>query len=166
MFLSKYKSKGVYTVIAIFFSFSSTVWSVQAAEIKDGTIVLSDKNDSNSCTIPFVTGTYNLLENGAGHGCENDTLSMIGLNNVPSATTVFLSDTPDCNKKDGQNYWVEFKTIKQPTNVKGLLISKFFDKSNGDVIAPGIRRVDAYHRNDDSFDGKLSCVKITRSAIP
>lgn len=155
-----------YVVFFAAFCFNAMIYEAIAAEIKDGTILFMEKDGTDSCTIPFKTGTYNFKDGGAGFGCENDDKSMIELNDVPSATTVLLTDTDDCNKKSNQNYWVEFKTIKQPTNVKQLLISQFFEKNNGDVIVPGIRLIDAYRRNDDSLTGKLSCVVIKRSDLP
>lgn len=160
------KIRTSYVVFIAVFCFNSLVCEVIAVEIKDGTIVFMEEDGTDSCTIPFKTGIYNFKNQGAGFGCENDDKSMIELNDVPSATTVLLTDTDDCNKKSDQNYWVEFKTIKQPTNARQLLINRFFEKNNGDVIVPGIRLIDSYRRNDDSLKGKLSCVVIKRSDLP
>jgi len=157
------------TAIFILFSLNSTALIAKDAAgdpINDGTLVLSKTDGSASCTIPFKTGIYDFSNNGGGFGCANDDKSELDLKGVPSATTVYLYDTPDCNDKKDQNYWIEFKTIKQPTNVTQLKFSKFFDKGNEEVVVPGVMRVDAYHRNDDSIDGKLSCVKIIRSTMP
>lgn len=143
-----------------------------AADYDDGTLVLSKKDEVSSCTIPFKSGTYDFTSDGGGYGCENDDMYSIALNNVPSATTVLMTDHPSCSKIENQNFWVEFKTIKQPTNAlknragKPILISDFFTINDGDVLVPGVRRTGGYHRNDDTINGKLSCVKIIRSETP
>jgi hypothetical protein len=138
-----------------------------AAEGPDGALVILNKRNADgtypvNCSIPFVTSTINFQDNSLG--CENDDAYAFRLENVPSATFFSFYDNPACTYETG-NFAFRLKTIKQPTTMKdGLDLEEAGLKPVGAVVVPGVMMISS--RIDEQVGGKLSCVKIERSAVP
>ncbi|RMQ50648.1 hypothetical protein ALQ04_04527 [Pseudomonas cichorii] len=136
--------------------------AVQAA---DGDLIILNKKEANdypvNCGIPFVTSVINFQNNSLG--CKNDDAYAFRLENVPSATFFSFYDSPDCTDKGGFSY--RFKTIKQPTNMTvGMDIEEAGKKTEGSVVVPGVMLISS--STTGQVGGKLSCVRIERSAVP
>lgn len=138
---------------------------VEAAEA-DGQLVILDerKNDGTyptNCVIPFVTSQIDFQDD--SFGCTNDEAYAFKLENVPSATYFLFSDSPSCT--DSGNFYYRFKTIKQPTHMdQGMEIEVAGRKEEGSVAVPGVMVIAS--KTTGQVGGKLSCVKIERSAVP
>ncbi|MBX8577891.1 hypothetical protein [Pseudomonas cichorii] len=153
------------SAMAVCISMVGYVSSVHAAE-PDGQLVILNKKNSDgtypiNCSIPFVTSTINFQDNSLN--CKNDDAYGFRLENVPSATFFSFHDSPSC--MDHENFSFRFKTIKQPTNMEeGIDIEEAGKKPVGSVVVPGVMVI--FSRASEQVGGKLSCVKIERSAVP
>ncbi|GFM68991.1 MULTISPECIES: hypothetical protein [Pseudomonas] len=153
------------SVMALFTSMVGPVSSVQAADADGQLVILNKKNADGTypinCSIPFVTSTLNFQNNSLG--CENDDAYAFKLENVPSATFFSFYDSPECTESGGFSY--RFKTIKQPTHMEqGFDIEEAGKKPVGSVVLPGVMLMSS--STSGQVGGKLSCVKIERSAVP
>ncbi|GFM84568.1 lipoprotein [Pseudomonas cichorii] len=153
------------SVMALCTSMIGHVSQVQAADA-DGQLVILNKKTGDgiypiNCSIPFVTSTINFQNDSLD--CDNDEAYGFKLENVPSATFFSFHDSPNCT--DNENFSFRFKTIQQPTNMeKGIDIEEAGKKPPGSVVVPGVMLI--FSRVDEQVGGKLSCVKIERSAVP
>ena len=141
--------------------------SVQALGEADGQLIIYDKKNNDgtypniNCTLPFVTSTIDFQKN--SEGCKNDQAYAFKLENVPSATFFTLSDSPDCYESGG--FYYRFKTVKHPTTMEAPMeIEDAGQKAVGSVVTPGVLLIAS--TTTGQVDGKLSCVKIERSAVP
>ena len=127
-----------------------------------GSIEIYGKNNTGQpgsvmCTIDVVSGTYKFP-----HGlCENDQAEHINLINVPSSTTIKFYDTPDCNEKTDQNFYMFFKTTKDRVNSEAPLELKTIIGTPVGNIVPnsGGLRMEKKYENEQVY-GKLSCMTI------
>jgi hypothetical protein len=132
-----------------------------------GQVTLYDKKNNDGsytkvvCTIPFVTSTINFQDNSLG--CVNDETYAFILQKVDSATYFTFTDEPDCSDKGG--FYYRFKTIKHPTDMeKPMEIEAAGRIPVGSVATPGVLVIAS--ETSGQVGGKLSCVKIERSAVP
>lgn len=136
-----------------------------AAEEYEGSLILYDQPENGLytkivCTIPFVSGTINFHDS---PDCENDKAYGFKLEKVPSATFFGFYDDPDCSGSG--NFAFRFKTVKHPTTMETPMgIEEAGKKEVGSVVTPGVMLISTSDRGQ--VGGKLSCVKIERSAVP
>jgi hypothetical protein len=133
----------------------------------DGELIIYNKAEANgeyvkiNCTIPFVTSTINFQNS---NDCENDDAYAFRLVNVPSATFFTFYDDPNCSGSG--NFTFRFKTVRHPTTmVKAMSIEEAGAGEVNQVVMPAGVLVISTQRSGD-VGGKLSCVKIERSAAP
>ncbi|AHG43538.1 hypothetical protein N018_09705 [Pseudomonas syringae CC1557] len=133
----------------------------------EGQIVIYNKKDANNtypsinCTLPFITSEVNFQNN--SEGCVNDDAYAFKLEEVPSATFFTFTDAPDCSDSGG--FYYRFKTIQHPTTMtEPMDIGTAGQKAVDSVVTPGVLLVAS--KTTGQVGGKLSCVKIERSAVP
>jgi hypothetical protein len=152
-------------LMVAFMSFGGYAPLLQASGA-DGLLVILNKRNADgtypiNCSIPFVTSTIDFQNNSLG--CVNDDAYAFRLENVPSATFFSFHDAPGCS--DSGNFSIRLKTIKQPTNMEqGFELEEAGGKPEGSVVVPGVMLISS--RVIEQVGGKLSCVKIERSAVP
>ncbi|WP_175651647.1 hypothetical protein [Pseudomonas sp. Marseille-P9899] len=137
----------------------------------NGTLELYKKGQQDgvpgnlSCSIDLVTGEHNFHES---ENCENDEIYFFKLLNAPSATTISFHDSPDCNEKNDQNFYLYFKTVKHNFSFETpLSLTITAATAVGRIVAGsgGLLRMEK-KMTTGQIDGKLSCVTIKRSAAP
>ncbi|MFJ4145894.1 hypothetical protein [Pseudomonas sp. NPDC089734] len=165
MTLRVFKYLPLSVFVAAFISASVYIPRLEASEADGQLVILNKKNADGSypinCSIPFVSSIIDFQNNSLG--CGNDDAYAFRLENVPSATFFSFHDTPNCSESGGFSY--RFKTIKQPTNmVEALEIEEAGKKPVGAVVVPGVMMISS--STSGQVGGKLSCVKIERSAVP
>jgi len=150
---------------AVFVSYSPAASKPQQEYV--GQVVIYDKKDNDGsytkivCTIPFVTSTIDFQDNSLG--CDNDVAHAFQLKLVASATYFTFTDDPDCDNSG--NFYYRFKTIKHPTDMeKPMEIEAAGRTPVGSVATPGVLVIAS--TTTGQVHGKLSCVKIERSAVP
>ncbi|MBX8493270.1 hypothetical protein K5D34_25510 [Pseudomonas cichorii] len=160
------RSVSTISVVVTLTLFTGLPYSVAQGADADGQLVILNKKNPddtypNNCSIPFVTSTINFQDNSLG--CVNDDAYAFRLENVPSATFFSFYDSPACTESGNFSY--RFKTIKQPTDMElGLDIEEAGKKQVGSVVVPGVMLISS--STSGQVGGKLSCVKIERSAVP
>jgi hypothetical protein len=97
----------------------------------------------------------------------NDEAEFFKLVNAPSATVISFHDSPKCEDKADQNFYMYLKTVKKNvTFEKPLELRVVIETPVDDVIqGSGGVRMEKKLQNGQ-VHGKLSCVKIKRSAVP
>ena len=140
---------------------------MRGAQEYEGQLVIYNKKNNDgtypniNCTLPFVTSTIDFQNN--SQGCVNDEAYAFKLENVPSATFFTFSDSPSCSESGG--FYYRFKTIKRPTTMElPMDIEEAGQKAIGSVVTPGVLLIAS--STTGQVGGKLSCVKIERSAVP
>lgn len=165
MALRVFKSLPFVSLVAVFMWASVYIPQLEASEPDGQLVIFNRKNGDGSypinCSIPFVSSTIDFQNNSLD--CSNDEAYAFRLENVPSATFFSFHDAPNCSESGGFSY--RFKTIKQPTNmVTALEIEEAGKKPEGAVVVPGVMMISS--NTSGQVGGKLSCVKIERSAAP
>lgn len=131
-----------------------------------GTVILRDK-DNAICSFPLPgpgeSKTYSFVN--PPRPCEgwDDRARSIQLAEIPSATTIFVGDTGDCQKYS-KNNWLILKTIKKLTSTSIQEIEYLTAYQKGQIIEPGLQMVDL--QSTGEFRDDVSCIKITTSAAP
>ncbi|NBA97402.1 hypothetical protein [Pseudomonas sp. R5(2019)] len=143
------------------------VGTVSAEIYPDGSIAFFNKEGDQKCSIPFVSG-FRALH--AIQGCSDNQAYYFGLSSVPSATRFFLCSERLDLPVDGKNNCLNqfdwkytLKTTRVITTTDKIRISDLTNKAPGTVVVPGVVVVKIEH-NGGNIDGKLSAVKIFRSA--
>ena len=77
---------------------------------------LSDGKPKEQCRIPFSNEVLNVNMGDNKYGCNNDDAYYISLQNVPSATKIWLMSEKDCNFNNTNADWV-FKLIARKKSV-------------------------------------------------
>ena len=137
-----------------------------AAFSTTGTIILRD-NENAICSLPVPepgnTKAYSFVN--APLQCErwNDRARSIQLTNVPSATTIIMSESGDCGRYSS-NSWLVMKTTKKQTNSTIIAIEYLTTFQKNQIIEPGLQMIDLQIKNE--FRDKVSCIHITTSATP
>ncbi|KTB76989.1 hypothetical protein [Pseudomonas syringae] len=141
--------------------------SVLLSEEYEGQIVIYNKKGADgtyqqiNCTLPFVTSEVNFQDN--SEGCVNDDAYAFKLDKVPSATVFTFTDAPDCSESGA--FYYRFKTVEHPTTMElPMDIEIAGQETVGSVVTPGVLLVAS--TTTGQVGGKLSCVKIVRSAVP
>lgn len=144
------------TVLAVFMG---TLAMPSSAQGPDGVLHLYD-GDSLVCSLPFINSTVNFR---ADARCDNDRVKEFKLEGVPSATFFAFYDDPDCTESG--NFAFRFKTVKHYFTMPfAMNIGVAGKKEVGTVVTPGVLLISSTWR--EQVDGKLSCVRIERSAVP
>lgn len=132
-----------------------------SAEDYVGVMTLYNGEDKFTCSLPFINTTLDFTS--PSSNCENDTVYSFKLERVPSATVFSFYDAPDCSESG--NFAFRFKTVKHPTTMlKAEKLDDLGKKEVGTVVTPGVLLISSTYR--EQVEGKLSCVKIERSAVP
>ncbi|MBO1539981.1 hypothetical protein [Pseudomonas sp. OA65] len=139
--------------------------SIMAADMPQGIIKLSANEDGGgkSCALIIREGTAVQNFYMGNTACANDEARYFALENVPSATLIRFDDSP-CDKYADQ-YMFTIKTIVHPTETRRIGLRELKDARVDSIIVRGVQLVKK--ENEGGFqDGKLSCVKVWRSALP
>ncbi|BBP66511.1 hypothetical protein PHLH5_40520 [Pseudomonas sp. Cab53] len=128
-------------------------------------IILRDK-DNAICSLPVPgpgeTKTYSFL---SGQPCKDwsDRARTIELAEVPSATTILLTDNVSCALLDNSS-WVLLKTKKKQSNTTIIAIEYLTTFQKSEIIEPALQMVDLNIKTE--FRDKVSCVQVKTSAAP
>jgi hypothetical protein len=141
---------------------------VLATALPDGVLRFAENSDGSgdSCAVPFVTSTWDFRhDDGDGEpNCTNDQMSYFKLDNVSSATN-FTLDSERCAGEE-ERWSYTLNTYIQPVTSRWVAISELVGLVKDDIVVRGVRVVRAYNTGEVSTKGKLSCVRIKRSALP
>ena len=127
-----------------------------------GSIEIYGKNNNGQpgsvmCALDVVSTTYKFPVG----LCQNDEAEHINLISVPSATLIKFYDTPDCSEKTDQNFYMYFKTTKNPVNSETPLeLKTIIGTPLGNIVpnSGGLRMEKKYE--NEQVHGKLSCITI------
>ena len=153
----------------------------QPSEVNNGTVVLYDK-DNTPCTLtapPKSTGAslqYEFTRPDYSAGCTNNSARTLAIYEMPSATTIKLSDGRACSDTPYEGnadvyknkYSVELKITRNPTTTpeKHIDLLQLKTYKEGQIIKPGVLLVKK-NIPEDMVDKELmdsvSCVSITAS---
>lgn len=132
---------------------------------------LSDGKPKEQCRIPFSNEVLNVNMGDNKYGCNNDDAYYISLQNVPSATKIWLMSEKDCNFNNTNADWV-FKLIARKKsvstdtlNINGLRVALETKQSNPDkavIVTAGVELTGGQFVRPE-INGKLSCVRIEPS---
>ncbi|WP_414862564.1 hypothetical protein [Pseudomonas sp. IT-P176] len=146
-----------------------TLAETPTASDRRGTIGIMDK-DKHQCFIPVpAAGKFVLYDFTASNSpCANDTARDIEFNEIPSATTIVLADSPSCNIRDPrENFWFTLKTIKKSTTTAYIELEYFKSYVSGAIVRPGLLLTDRWLKpGHEIVRDRLSCVRISTSAAP
>ncbi|MDO7900288.1 hypothetical protein [Pseudomonas citrulli] len=134
-----------------------------------GTLILRD-HENGICRL-FLPGPgttdyiYNF--NTSAPPCQswNDRTRSIQLAEVPSATTILLSDQNNCDQSNFDNSWVLMRTTKKQTNSTIIETEYLMAYQKKQIIEPGLQMIDS-RLKAANFRDKISCIKVTTSAQP
>ncbi|WP_139271805.1 MULTISPECIES: hypothetical protein [Pseudomonas] len=143
----------------------ASVDSSMQADMPKGSIKLSANVDGSgkSCILGIKETTgWQDFELGDTN-CSNDEARYFALDNVPSATQIRFDGIP-C--KSDRNQWsFKIKTIVQPTTTRRINLRELQTAVLGSIVVRGVMYIEN-NRPGEYNDGKLSCVKVLRSALP
>ena len=143
---------------------------VLAADNSTGVIILEDK-DNHSCSLdapPTGTGAtwqYELPNNITP--CNDNTADEIAFSDLPSATTILLTDDYTCSQtlSADNGFWIKLKTIKKLTNTDLLELNGLYNNNLKTIVAPGLQLIDKGRFNQNApIREKLSCVRFSVSS--
>ncbi|MHA6196307.1 hypothetical protein ACX3YG_18275 [Pseudomonas wadenswilerensis] len=167
-------------LLFMFFGVSAVFPAGVMAE-ETASITFYDGNDDDPnpgpsvCILPIESGIYDFKDIAE---CVNDEARFFRVVNAPSATYIRLDDHPSCDEDHdddpenghNQNFIFIFKVVKNhATMEQPISFSQLSGTAEGQIIqgAPGLRMEFNYiDKDNNQINGKLSCVKITRSAVP
>lgn len=139
--------------------------SIMAENMPQGSIKLSANADGGGKSCTLIIKETSVVQNFRMENtpCTNDEARYFALENVPSATQIRFDDSP-CDKYHDQ-YMFTIKTIVHPTETRRINLRELRDARVDSIIVKGVKLVKK--DNEGGFnDGKLSCVKVWRSALP
>lgn len=146
---------------------SSLVYS-GAAVSATGMVILRDK-DNAICSLPVPepgqSKTYSFVNEPIPCKDWNDKARTVQLAEVPSASTILITNNRNCWDISDEAPWFELKTIKKQTSSTIIHIEYLTAFKKGQIIEPGLQMVEFADSPDGNRD-KISCVKITTSAAP
>lgn len=153
----------------------ATLWTTPPATGIAGTMSLRNTKTEQPCTIdiPKFTGgiiDYMLTLHNDAAICPNDIHMGFNLTNVESSVRILVTDDDLCRKEKGQ-WWVEMRTMKNPTTTTldlGVRFPELLLTKPGMPYTPGLLVLDRYRKEGDTTDltMSLSCVRFTTSASP
>ena len=147
--------KAICTIAALSLSLSCAASS--KTNPSEGSIIIYEKSEGHSCSIPAVPGEYYFKDDDS-NSCTNDQAYHVGFENVPSALNVTFYD--DGQKKDCQtsSWWMEVRTIKNPTTTSKISLDSIMNAEDNQIIQPGLIKIAS--RSNGQLHGKMSCVKV------
>lgn len=132
---------------------------------------LSDGKPKEKCRIPFSNEVLNINMWDNKYGCSNDDAYFISLQNVPSATKIWLMSEVSCNFNDTDADWI-FKLIARKKsvstdtlNISGLRVALETKQANPGkavIVTAGVELTGGQFVRPE-INGKLSCVRIEPS---
>lgn len=166
----------------IFKAFAATVMfviiggcTVEPSANTEGSINFAAQPDGGgtSCGIPIKFpdppakpgDPYEVSMDSDTHGCDNDQYNYVRLDNVPSATKIVLR-SDYCHDNDNKEWTFWLTTYIHPTTTGWIYIGEIGSKNPGQIIQAGLRLDDKEVNDPGDFIRELSCVIITRSALP
>ncbi|WP_185754876.1 MULTISPECIES: hypothetical protein [Pseudomonas] len=147
---------------------SSLVYS-GAAVSATGTVILRDK-DNKICSLPVPepgqSKTYSFVNDPVLCKDWNDKARTVQLAEVPSATTIFITNNRNCWNTSGEGPWFILKTIKKQTSTSIQEIQYLATFTAKQIVEPGLQMVDLMPSDDGDNLDKISCIRIITSAAP
>ncbi|MCK8659379.1 MULTISPECIES: hypothetical protein [Pseudomonas] len=132
----------------------------------DGKMELFNDNGVLKCSMPFVSGTFQLNVNGPCNSNTWDDVASFTVVGVPSASTFTLYDDEYCRNRTDQAYIYTFKVVKNPTTTPELVLIESAGVTEvGQLVHGTTLRMEYKLRNRDARD-LLGCVRIVRSDVP
>ena len=132
---------------------------------------LSDGKPKEQCRIPFSNDVLYINMGDNEYGCSNDDAYYISLQNVPSATKIWLMSEKNCNFNNTDADWI-FKLIARKKsvstdtlNISGLRVALETKQANPGkavIVAAGVELTGGQFVRPE-INGKLSCVRIEPS---
>jgi len=94
--------------------------------------------------------------------CNNDVVSFVKFENVPSSTILRLYSEGDCDDNhDNADWRFDIRSYINPTTSGWFAIEgHVYSTPVGGIVVEGIRKV-GHHYKRHNIEGKLSCVKVT-----
>lgn len=137
-----------------------------------GTIILRD-HENSICTLflpgPGTSQHRYYLADTYPIDCRgwNDRTRSIAFAEVPSATTILLSDAGDCSQTHNSNSWIALKTTKKQTHSTIIEVEYLMTYQEKQIIEPGLQMI-TFRRNaaTPSLRDRISCIEVTTSAQP
>ncbi|AVB20916.1 MULTISPECIES: hypothetical protein [Pseudomonas syringae group] len=134
----------------------------QSASVKPEEVVRSiefrQKNEEggDTCTVGIKESDITVNLNDEDYGCVNDQMRYFRLNDVRSATRIYL-ESKDCDDEGG---WVfVLKTYVDPVTTGLIAIDDLKSSAAGSVVVAGVL-MESKKNDDENTTGKLSCVRI------
>ena len=128
--------------------------------------VIMDQNKNYKFTEP---------DEGQEAACSNDNHYFWSVSNMPSGTLVTFYDKPNCLEDKDQRFYFTIRITANNTTTGSTYnnhtypekerfsdMAKYDGVSPPPMIQPGIRYEDGFWAPGQSYDGKLSCVRISR----
>ncbi|KIQ57615.1 MULTISPECIES: hypothetical protein [Pseudomonas] len=138
-----------------------------AAAFSEGTIILRDK-DNAICYLPVPgpgeTKNYSFLFGQVQCKDWSNRARDIELAEVPSATTILLTETGTCDPSNNNLSWILLKTKKKQSNTTIIAIEYLTTFQKNQIIEPALQMVDLNIKSE--FRDKVSCIQIKTSAAP
>ncbi|MBT2341825.1 MULTISPECIES: hypothetical protein [Pseudomonas] len=132
-------------------------------DMPKGVIRFSEKPEGggDACSLPTDVHTYYNMQY---HGCKNDQMTYIQLDNVPSATEIRF-DSEKCDTSTDRWYF-RIKTIVHPTTTRWIDLHEFASAAVGSVVVRGVVLLEKKTDTSEPIKGKLSCVRTRPSGLP
>ncbi|WP_030131409.1 hypothetical protein [Pseudomonas sp. QTF5] len=155
--------------VSLMASFSMTTEAIA------GSIIIEDK-DGATCTLPAPPAesgqTWQYEFPNAESPCSDNNSFKITFVELPSATTILLTDDRSCSKKlDGRddefsnNFWFELKTNKKHSTTRLFEVDEIDTFQPPRIIDRGLELKAKQRLNQNApIRDKLSCVRITASS--
>ena len=132
---------------------------------------LSDGKPKEQCRIPFSDKVLDVHMHMNEYGCKNDDAYYISLQNVPSATKIWLMSEKNCAFFNDDADWI-FKLITRKKsvstdalNISGLQVALDTKQANPNtvvIVTAGVELTGGQFVRPE-INGKLSCVRIEPS---
>ncbi|RMU03919.1 hypothetical protein [Pseudomonas amygdali] len=119
-------------------------------------IMLAANADGGGKNCNFTAKDDTVYLNKEDHGCTNDEMSFIKLDNVRSAMKIYL-ESRDCNDSGGWVFGLE--TYIDPLTTPWISIDQLRSKPVDTIVSRGVVVIKAYD-GDENIKGKLSCVRV------
>ncbi|MCJ8205291.1 hypothetical protein [Pseudomonas sp. RGM2987] len=137
-----------------------------AAYSGTGTIILRDSQEA-ICSFPLpepgTTQRYSFLFGPAPCRDWSNRARTIELAEIPSATTILLTETGVCSKTENLSF-ISLKTTKKQTNTSIIAIEYLSTFKKDQIIEPGLQMVDLQIKSP--LRDKVNCIEVTTSATP
>lgn len=142
-----------------------------AEDVKSEVVIYSVQSDGKPkehCRIPFSDKVLDVQMHSNDYGCKNDEAYFISLQNVPSATKIWLMSEKSCDFGNDNADWI-FKLITRKksvstdaVNISGLQVAldtKLANPGKSVIVTAGVELTGGQFVRLE-INGKLSCVHI------